>query len=91
MKIVRRRDRAGKLNLLKAPRANRGHAVNRLQHALGQENSGTAQQQAVFLEQVGRDDQVGNSGFVLERDEQEALAVPGRWRTITTPAVFTQD
>src|SRR5580704_1925552 len=79
MKIMRRRDRAGNLDLFESARANRRHAVDPLQHALGLQNSRTAQQQAIFLEQVGRDNQVGDPGFVLERDEQEAL---GRARAL---------
>lgn len=58
MEIVRWRDCAGNLDLLEAARANRGHAVNLLQHALGQQDSGAAQQQAILLEQVRRNDQI---------------------------------
>ena len=65
MKIVRRRYRAGKLDLLEAAGANGGHAVDLLQDAFGQQDSGAAQEQAVLLEQVGRDDQVG--GFQQQR------------------------
>src|SRR5580704_1329721 len=58
MKIMRRRDRAWNLDLLETACANRGHAVNLLQNALGQQDSGAAEQQAILLEQVGRDDQI---------------------------------
>ena len=73
MEIGRGRDCAEDFDLLETPRANRGHPVNPLQHALRQQDSGAAQQQAMFLEQVGRDDQVGDAGFVLERSEDDAV------------------
>ena len=41
---------------------------------------------ALPRERVGPDDEVGDPGLVLERDEHTPLALPGRWRISTTPA-----
>ena len=92
MKIVRRRDRTGNLDLLEAPRANRRHAVNlfaarprpaglpalRSSRRCFWNRSGVTIRLAIPV----------SSSSVMNR---KPLAVPGRWRTITTPAVFTHD
>ena len=53
--------------------ADRGDAVLVLQHAVDDQERLLDDDQPIAREQIGPDDDVGDAGFVLEREEDEAL------------------
>ena len=57
--------------------ADRGHAVLVLQHAVDDQERLLDDDEAIAREEIGADDDVGDAGFVLEREEDEALRGAG--------------
>ena len=66
-------------------------AVLILEHAVDDEERLLDDDEAIAREEVRADDDVGDAGLVLEREEHEALRpCPGRWRVMTMPATRTR-
>ena len=80
MKIVGAGDGAGHLQFSEAAGAHVDHAVLFLQRPFGDQERGEMEERAILLKEIGRDDHVGDSRLIINRDEEEAL---GRTGTLT--------
>ena len=81
---------AGAAQALHGLGAHRDNAVLVLQHAVNQQEGFFDDDQPGARKQIGPHDDVGDPGFVFERQEVKPLAVPGRCRVMTMPATRTR-
>ena len=77
VEVVRAHFGAGDIERNNLPRFHVDDAILKLEQPIDAQNAAARDDESVGLENIGLDDYVGNAGFVLDREKNEALRSAG--------------